>query len=358
MHLLIPLLLTLPAHAGKKDKAAKATPAAPPMSMSISPPANIFLRSSFDTDPSRYLGRFLPDGATSLDESQSTKTQCSTLVTWAKVGGGGAVRDELFQVSTEAAASIGLPPLAAADGRAVSSQMVRVRYTETGKLVSDIEDPAAFKTCCLEADDQCTDRYVGEFLEGRAGQIYYAVGNESEFNASGIGGGVAGEVEVKHGLVWRKGVEFENPVYFGFKSSLTGVGSGPEAGCGEWTQKAPRSSEGMYFVGVSEYLDSERMAREAAMIDARVQVVKWLGESITTGSGEVRGYGGDVNALSVKLKNESFLETAAGGVASLVKDENWCVEGAATPAGHRSRVKVLAFIPKVSYTAAAEVLED
>ena len=353
------LLLSPAADAGKKKDKDKGGIAVTPTSMSVAPPSNVFLRNAFDTDPSRYLGRFVPDGMTALDESSSIKTQCSTFISWTKVGGGGVIHDELYQVSDSAAASFGFPPFISVGGSGESSKMVRVKYTATGKMVSDIEDPAAFEACCKQAPDQCTERYIGEFTEGSAGQIYYAVGTQADFGASGMGQGMAGEVEVKHGMAWQRGIEFPNPVYFGFKTSLTGFKvDGAPSGCGDWVNSPPKTTQGKYFVGVSEFLDSERLSRDVAMTDARTQTVKWVGESITTGSTEVRGYAGDVGNLGTQLDNEQFLETAATGVAALVKDENWCLEESATPRGVLVKAKVLAFLPKESYTQAAEALQE
>lgn len=353
------LLLVVPGSALAGKKKDKDAPAVTPAMMTVSPPQNVFVRNAWDTDPSRYLGRFLPEGTAPLDEASSAKKQCSTYVTWTKIGAGGVAYDELFQVSDTAAASLGFPPVLSASGSGSQTRMARIKYTATNKMVGDIEDPAGFEACCKQAPDQCTSRYVGEFLEGAQGQVYFAVGNAADVQADGLLKGVAGQVEVAHGMAWQQGRTWDSPVYFAFKAHLTGWSDGgvvTPAGCGDWVNAPPRSSQGMYFVGVSEFLPSESKAREAALLKARESVVKWLGESITTGSTEVSGYTGDVGALSIQLQQESFLQAAASGVASMVKDENWCLEPAATPAGVLTKAKVLAFLPKSQYTAAAGAL--
>ena len=39
-----------------------------PQAPSMAPSSNVYLRNSFDTDPSGYIGRFLPAGLTDLDD--------------------------------------------------------------------------------------------------------------------------------------------------------------------------------------------------------------------------------------------------------------------------------------------------
>jgi hypothetical protein len=118
----------------------------------------------------------------------------------------------------------------------------------------------------------------------------------------------------------------------------------------------PRSAQGQHFVGVSEVLDSERAAREAALLDARTQVVRWLGESITTGTLRVQTTTGVGGHLTTALQQQTTLTAAAAGVATLVKDQAWCVEAIGTPAGYRYVAKVLAFLPDGASVPAAEAV--
>jgi hypothetical protein len=60
--------------------AAEAAPRAPLVPESTGPtataPKTLFLRNAFDTDPSLYLGRFIPDGTPldHIDESRGMQT--------------------------------------------------------------------------------------------------------------------------------------------------------------------------------------------------------------------------------------------------------------------------------------------
>ena len=67
------LLLTSPADAGRKKK--KADPMAATCSTMTEAgiaanTGNVFLRSAFDTDPSMYLGRFVPVDTADIDDRQ------------------------------------------------------------------------------------------------------------------------------------------------------------------------------------------------------------------------------------------------------------------------------------------------
>src|SRR5690606_19564663 len=143
-----------------------AGPAAVPSQVgpSVVAPSNSFLRSAFDTDPSMYLGRFVPSEAAAVDESSAMQLVCSEHVAYREVGGGGVVYDELFNASSDAALRIGVPQVGLGVQASGSSHTtVRIRYELTRKLVAEIEDVRAFESCCKTAPDQCTDRYLGEF---------------------------------------------------------------------------------------------------------------------------------------------------------------------------------------------------
>src|SRR5690606_11432918 len=77
-------------------------------------PANLFLRNSFDTDPSLYAGRFVPAGISIPDETAAMRMTCSEHLSVTKVSGGGVVYDEFFNASTDAALRVGVPLVASA----------------------------------------------------------------------------------------------------------------------------------------------------------------------------------------------------------------------------------------------------
>src|SRR5690606_21376362 len=116
------------------------------------------------------------------------------------------------------------------------------------------------------------------------GRVYYAAGREVKGKIKTDLPQIPADVEVKNGVAWARSVEFPNPVFFAFKTTTTGwTPDGAPGGCGDWVDGPPRSSQGRYFVGLSDPLGSERIARDAAMANARVQLVKYLGEQIDVG---------------------------------------------------------------------------
>lgn len=328
---------------------------------SVTAPTNMWLRTGFDTDPSGYLGRFVATGATSLDETAAMPLSCSKFITYKKVAGGGVRYDQYYNASSEAAANVGVPVLAGMGGAvsasAAASHVVRVSYELTGKMVADIQDPTGFEACCKQAADQCTDLYLGEFIEGR-GAIYYAASQSAQGKAGGTYQGVGAEANVKDGVAWHQSIEFPNPVYFAFKTTqnqYTGA-SVAAGGCGPWTDAPPRSSQGKYFVGISNPAPTERVARDDAMGNARLQTVKYLGEQISAGSLEQTFTAGDVAKLTAALANEEAVERASAGIARLVKDEAWCIEPESTPEGKIFVAKTLVLLPNAAVTEAAQAV--
>jgi len=325
--------------------------------------SNFFMRSTIDTDPSIYLGRFVPhEGSFDVDDAMAMQTSCSQFISYRNVGGGGVQYDEYFNASKSAAAGLNAPLLdtlglnLGMTGAYSGGSVVRVRYTLTGKMVATIVDTDAFAECCEEGPGRCTGLYLGEFIEG-TGEIMSYAGSASGFKAGGGAKEGTLGVEIRDGMKWQRSVKFDNPVYFAFKTTAVP----PDLyqtfeECGSWTTQLPRSNRGEYFVGLSDIVDSERIARTQAQRDARVQVVRYLGEAIQAGSIEVTSTGGAVSNLSSRLDQEEFIETAATGVAELVKDRCWCIEAHPTPAGVKYEAKVLAFLPQQQQQQAAAAI--
>ncbi len=328
-----------------------APPAAPRPSVS-----NVHLRSAMDADPSVYLGRFVSDDApaSSIDEAMAAKLACSTHFTVRKVDAGGVEFDHVYQASSQAFAGLNIPqsvPITAS-ARGESTQVVRVRYELTDKWVADLADPAAYAECCRRQPDQCSGRVVGEFLGG-VGTIYYAASSSAE---GGLSVKVAG-VEVKDGVAWKQATAFgkRKPVFFAFK--LTSTANAPAAAANnDWDVRPPVSPTGRYFVGVSDWIGSERVAREQALADARGQVVRFLGERISEDVKLRETIGGDVSKLTATLASKKSGSRASEGVARFVKDERWKPESTQGPDGMRYRAKVLAFIANAEIQAAAAAL--
>lgn len=199
-------------------------PKVPPPSplLSVSPPENVFLRSSFDTDPSAYLGRFLPEDDLDLDESRGMALACSSLVSWEFIDGGGVQTREVFAASSGVAARLGLPPLGEVSGGRHQRRVAWVEYTLTGKMVSRVEDPAALAACCKDQPDQCTDRMVGEFLQG-TGAVFFETAEHRGLGARAEAPGVDREASLmrEQGVHAQRMLVFPQPVYFAFKATPT-----------------------------------------------------------------------------------------------------------------------------------------
>jgi hypothetical protein len=248
---------------------ACATRGGVPNGPSAAPSSNVYLRNSFDTDPSIYLGRFVPRGAADLDEGSAMPLTCTQFVTHRFIEGGGVKLTEQMSVSTEIAARIGVPVVAAAQGSGSRTGEVRVEYTLTGKMVAEVADPAAFNECCKAQPDQCTDRFVGEFLQG-TGTVYREEARSVDVAGKGTDpqSGVSGSAAVSHDKQWAQAIEFPNPVYFAFKvtqTPSTRVGNS----CGAWVDAPPVEAGSVFFVGQSRNARSERNARELATREAQ-----------------------------------------------------------------------------------------
>lgn len=252
-----------------------------PQSMSLSPSANVHLRNSFDTDPSAYLGRFVRDGVTgAYDESSTMSLACSEHVTHRRIEGGGVKYNELLEISSAASARLGVPLLADASGSSSANKIVRVSYELTGKMIGEIKDPAAFAACCKESPDQCTQQYIGEFIEGR-GAIYHQASNSVQAQAQGAvpSNGANGNVDFSHGKAWERGVEFPNPVFFAFKISETPYAQQTASACVDFMTTLPAGDDdGVYLLGSNTSpAKNEATARRRALRDATMSAYSAFG---------------------------------------------------------------------------------
>jgi hypothetical protein len=273
---------------------------------SASPGSNVWLRSSFDTDASSYVGRFVPQGARALDESAAMPLACSRFITSRFVDGGGVKLSETFQASTEVSARLGVPTLGTAGGAGSASQSFRVEYTLTGKLIAEVTDPEAFAACCKATPDQCSDRFIGEFLQG-TGTVYNASSRTvaADAKVAAPSSGVGGDGALKSAQDWQKAVEFPNPVFFAFKVTKTPYTLQASA-CPAWVRTPPTTTDGLVIVGTSKESKSEAAARKAALSDAQRQLAMSTG-AMATDAGPDGGAG--------------------------LQTKEWCVETRTTDAG-------------------------
>ena len=322
----------------------------PPESEMVVPPAKpgVYLRASCDDDPSDLLGRFLPDGiaADQLDEGDGMQTRCSRYITYKEVGtGGGFTYVEYFKASRGLRASLGVSGVGTASGGYGDDASMLVHYTLAKKMRAVVSDPDALDRCCAAAPGQCTELYLGEFLLG-SGRIMRAVGTEADFQAGGSYSGVTAELEFKDGVTWKQLTSFDG-CYFAFKTARHVPAAGGPCG-GEWWAEPPTSLDGQYFVGISPPAATQDLARSRAMRSARVQVVRYLGEYLTSRMSS------RATALEGYLEDESLVTNVSEGLASRVKDRCWAQpEVVETVGGTRYIARVLAFFRKDQEEAAA-----
>lgn len=323
------------------------------------PRDGVYLRASFDDDPSMFIGRFITDGVTGdeIDENRAVQTQCSQFIKYREVRAAGSF-DEYYESSSSVKASLGVDTAmqTGPGGKAnVGNQRgteVRVNYNLNRKLVAYIDDHQGFTECCESAVGACSGSYIGEFWAG-TGTLYQNTGRSTDVSADGRGAPevagaalqVGGDVEVADGWFWRRAMSFDD-IYFAFRVMDVEVG-----GCG-WVDRPPRSDEGLYFVGISPPAATQDLARTFAMRNARTQVIQYLGEAIATESisrANLQGY----------LDNEILVATAAEGIAARVKDDRYCpAEAIDGPDGPEYIAKVLAFFPYSEREAATEEMVD
>lgn len=244
---------------------------------SVAPSSSIWLRNSFDTDPTTYVGRFVREEVTELDESNTMELACSKYITTHFIKGGNTLLTEEFQVSNHVAAKIGVPMVASGSAGYQHQRRVRVNYKLTGKLVAEISDPDAFVACCKKQPDQCTDRFVGEFIQGTGSFSHHTVRDMSaEGQGTNPANGISGEAEGRRSVELDHTVEFPEPVYFAFKVHPTFM-QGTVKTCPDWVNRPPRSDVGIYVVGAADKMRNYEEARNAALSSAEQMAKRSLG---------------------------------------------------------------------------------
>ncbi|MES2643496.1 MAG: hypothetical protein V4850_28690 [Myxococcota bacterium] len=344
------------------DAHAARRKAKPTDGITVVAPKSLYLRNAFDTDPSLYIGRFLDEGLPldQLDEAAGMQKSCSRFVKYKTVGGGGVVYDEYYNASTTASLSAQIPEIATVAVGGGVGRTVRVKYQLDTKMVSYIDDPGAFEACCMRAPDQCSSRYIGEFLSG-TGAVYFGSGRQIGADIGidavipGLDTKVFPKLEVKDAQTWERSIAFTQPVYFAFKLYPNSfVGKLPDWSCD--STEVPRSSLGYYFVGVSNVQDTAQLARDEAAQNARKQVVQFLGEQVTTGAATVTSTSGSAAELGTQLASASFVTTAAEGLARYVQVVKECPAQVAMPTGYSHTSRVLGFVPEASVAEVTTLL--
>jgi hypothetical protein len=291
---------------------------------------SVHLRNTFDTDPGTYIGRFVPAGVTDLDESNTLILACSKHIQPRFIDGGGVAFAETVNVSTQVAARIGIPVIADASASHDASRTARAEYVLTGKLVAEIPDPEAFAACCKAQPDQCTDRYIGEFIQG-TGSLLHQAANSTKVEASGTNPqtGVSGGGGLDRSAEWQRVAEFQNPVYFAFKVSPTAYTQGAVDTCPAWANQVPQAEGGVYVVGRGDNARNEQRARNDALQHANAQAMQAAG----------------------------LAWHSLAGAPIPIRAEQWCVTPTRVRRSTRYSARVLAFVSNDSIAEAKKTAE-
>lgn len=317
---LLPMLLPLVLSGCGAKNGIDAAPA------SVVSSSSVWLRNSFDTDPSAYIGRFIPAGISDLDESNAMTLACSKHIGSRFVDGGGVSWTENLNVSSAVGARLGIPLVASASGSHSSSRTAKAQYTMTGKMVAVIADPDAFAACCKSQPDQCSDRYIGEFIQG-SGAILHEAARSTQLSGSGTNpsSGISGSGEVGSTASWQRAAEFPQPVYFAFKVSPTPYAQGAVDTCPSWVDNPPVVDGGVYVVGHGDNAKTEQEARNQAM--------------------------GNANGLA--MQSAGLSGGALGGAPIPLRAESWCVNPIVSDRGQtRYAARVLGFVSHADIAAA------
>ena len=158
------------------------------------------------------------------------------------------------------------------------------------------------------------------------------------------------DLEFKNGSAWKRVTKFQN-VYFAFRTAKMGGGAerGAELCKTAWHEVIPTSLDGQYFVGRSRPTPNDQAAFQDAMLDARRQVVQYIGSMVR----ETRTQ--HSQNLDAVLTDDATVSTAAQGLVQLVKDRCQKSEPVDGPTV-RYKVQALTFLPNAEIGKAAAAL--
>jgi len=331
---------------GGKKRKKDATPLN--ISDLIQPTPQLYLRAAFDSDPSMYLGRWVPNDMEPVDESAAFQTRCGQYIEYREVTAAGHY-EQFFLASSDSLASVGIPVVGGVGAEGESSTMVRATYDLTRKLVADIPPDQIddFEACCKRADDQCADRYIGEFIEG-TGAIYQALGRAGEGGADVVArNGVGVDLEVSRGVQWQRAITFETPIYFAMKTTLNRFVDDKFESCVAarakdqkvpgWVHNKPTSSQGRYYIGIGTPHVDEGVARDTAHADVIQQIA--LETGIVTQGGSF-GRESGVQGMTMDIQNAIARQTTVEASCPTIID---------TPEGEAFHTKVLVFITEEAW---------
>lgn len=328
---------------------------------------SIFLRITPDGDASDIIGAFLPDDIpdAQVDESAAVRTRCSQYIKPKRVPASGEYQ-EVAAASSGAAGKLGVKSVAKVDIGGQAAEALLVRYALIEKMQADVDEDN-LQRCCADAPDQCTKRFIAGAL--LADGNYYAATEAS--SGGGIDSKALENLPVDAKVVYESDMKWERKVafkrqYFAFSTrrSLSGglASNDPKAAAAAkaaedscaWANSVPTDLDGMYFVGVSNPMPSEKLAREDAMRDARDQVIKYLGEFLAEAQLSATKTVGSAADIQVLMDDTKVKESMSGGIAKSVKDRKWCGPSEmGTPSGTKFTMKALAFFPHAEKKSAS-----
>ena len=307
--------------------------------------SNFHLRKIYDQDPSDFIGRFVDDEATGVDDSAARTTECSKYITFRVVGAGGVEYDEVYNASSSVMGGLQIPAGFEIKVGASTTLGVRAKYVATNKMVADIRDPVNFDACCRKKKSNCTKRFISEFVEGQ-GDMWVAIDTYKGIKAlDKLKAIIPANIEAAGQYAWAQSRKFPNPVYFAM--SVTEV---PRYDCWELMDNLPESEDGVYFSGRGKPMKSEVDARKNALYEGNIGVLQYIGRNF-----------GDSNKMSRKvdriLENDSFIRRAVTGIARKVKSDMYCpIRKENTSTGPMYESGVLLFVSHENLKAFEEEL--
>lgn len=228
-------------------------------------------------------------------------------------------REELWLVQSGIGMRLGLPQLGLSASFGQKS-LAGISYVVTEKLVvtGGLEE---LEACCLRSPEKCTDRYVSEYWRG-TGKISRLTADDAGLKASVRGLEQAGKIDFANTRGWSMASTWDQPMYFAYR-----VQGFQAPSCQSYMNDLPDLPNKVLFTGVSRRLASEQQAREDARSDARMQVVKYLGEEL-------------------KIEGDRVVASAEA-VVSGVKDSLVCLDPvAATPEGPSYLARVRMYVDR------------
>lgn len=223
------------------------------------PERSVFIRASFDDDPSDYIGRCLPNGlaAGRIDETAARAGgRCRRHLTHRVLNASGTY-EQTFNASSGVQGSLGVKPFGQITAGTTADAGLLVQYEITRKMVVSVGDADALAQCCEAAPHECGDQMIGEFWFG-TGTISQFAGKATEIAAGGEKGVVKADLTIKDGWGWKRVTTFKD-AYFAFRlqagpstspartcsrraSSMSSGRCSPLAGSGPTAASSSRSS--------------------------------------------------------------------------------------------------------------------